>query len=305
MPWPTNSVSVIDVERGSELQRLNVAGTIGITWSADGGCLVGGMHDGSVCIWNAASGSTLRRFIGHEGPVTSVAVSADGRRLASGSMDGAVHLWRLDGTAESKKPLGHDANVLCLHASSSELAFVSASEDKTAIVWDARTGAIRSHLKGHGHSVTCAVLTNANKTVVTGSYNDTIRFWDAMSGEEVASVAGRCLSPTGIALSPDGERLSFATVSGLIQTVHASTRELLSRSRIRPALRTIHLPSSKGPGWHPKVYSKGHETCSAADAAPRGPRPLNKPQVRSTQAGSHSGWRLRTLTMARLSPPED
>ena len=54
-------------------------------------------------LWDLESGAELRRFEGHEGFVTSVAVLPDGRRTLSGSGDfiiagdtiGRIHVFRL------------------------------------------------------------------------------------------------------------------------------------------------------------------------------------------------------------------
>jgi WD40 repeat protein len=63
--------------------------------SADGSRAVSGASDGTVQVWDIASGALLHTLTGHHGEVGAVAVSADGRRAASGSDDGTVRAWDL------------------------------------------------------------------------------------------------------------------------------------------------------------------------------------------------------------------
>ncbi len=49
--------------------------------------------DGTLRLWDLASGETTRQFIGHEKDVLSVAFSADNRHIVSGSRDKTLRLW--------------------------------------------------------------------------------------------------------------------------------------------------------------------------------------------------------------------
>ena len=46
-------------------------------------------------VWDSHTGTLVRSFRGHTGPVSSLAFSPDGQLLVSGSRDGTVKVWDL------------------------------------------------------------------------------------------------------------------------------------------------------------------------------------------------------------------
>ena len=79
-----------DASRPGRAHRLGVEC---VAWSPDGGRLAPASFDGTVRVWDAATGATLAVLEGHTGWVLSVAWSPDGGRLASASFDGTVRVW--------------------------------------------------------------------------------------------------------------------------------------------------------------------------------------------------------------------
>merc|ERR1740130_2404809 len=61
--------------------------------SSDGQFALSGSWDGSLRLWEIASGRTTRRFVGHSKDVLSVAFSVDNRQIVSGSRDKTIKLW--------------------------------------------------------------------------------------------------------------------------------------------------------------------------------------------------------------------
>ncbi len=65
-------------------------------------------EDGTIQLWEVASGQCLRTFQGHTNTVTSVCLSADGSFALSGSNDQALRLWEL----EAHDPVDWDKEAL-------------------------------------------------------------------------------------------------------------------------------------------------------------------------------------------------
>ncbi|RYO77156.1 hypothetical protein DL764_010237 [Monosporascus ibericus] len=128
-------------------------GVNSVAFSGDGSRLASGSTDGTVKVWDAATGACLSTLTGHGDYVRSVAFSADGSRLASGSYDGTVKVWDAATGACLSTLTGHGGQVHSVAFSGDGSRLASGSDDRTVKVWDAATGACLSTLTGHGRLV--------------------------------------------------------------------------------------------------------------------------------------------------------
>jgi len=61
----------------------------------DGRQIVSGSDDGTVRVWDLATGEAARTLTNYGAPVAAVAVTPDGRQIVSGSDDDTVRMWDL------------------------------------------------------------------------------------------------------------------------------------------------------------------------------------------------------------------
>jgi hypothetical protein len=81
---------------GPEVRRLEGHGgwVYAVTFSPDSRLVVSGSSDGTLRLWEVASGAA-RTLEGHGGVVNAVAFSPDGRHVVSGSNDRTLRLWEV------------------------------------------------------------------------------------------------------------------------------------------------------------------------------------------------------------------
>ncbi len=139
-----------------------------------------------------APGAEVRRFEGHQGCVTGLAV-LDEHRFVSCSHDGTLRLWDVESGAELRRLVGHEGPVLSLVRLDSRRV-LSGSADKTIRLWDVETGVELRRFAGHEGGVTCLALMAGR--LLSGSEDRTLRLWDIDAGEELRRVSVAVATPS-------------------------------------------------------------------------------------------------------------
>jgi WD40 repeat protein len=90
--------------------------------------------DGTIRLWDLATGKSLLVLRGHEPGFLVVAVDSDGRRAVSGSADGTVRVWDLE-SGKNIRTLGdHHGAVSDVVLTGDGSSAISCSPDKTLAV---------------------------------------------------------------------------------------------------------------------------------------------------------------------------
>ncbi len=170
-------------------------------------------EDGTVRIWDVATGQSCCPPLGLEGKFCAVAFSPDGKTILTGSRKEA-QLWdRLTGTPLGK-PLRHPSEVWAVAFSPDGKTVLTGGANGAAQFWEVAStkpmGQILRHQDKTGllasvSGIRAVAFSPDGKTVMTGSQYGTIRFWDVTSGKPIGPPLRQECRVFAVAFSPDGK----------------------------------------------------------------------------------------------------
>src|SRR5262249_41630168 len=196
-----------------------------VAFSPDTRTLASGSYDGTVKLWEVATGRERGTLKGHEGAVYSVAFAPDGHTIASGSFDATVRLWNLKTSTLSATLRGHTGFVwsVAFAPNGKRLASgsgiwrekpggKSGSEDGygegDVKVWDLST---RKHTFSQTFStgrVLSVALAADGRTLAVCGPDATVRLWDSATGKPHATLKGHTAKVCGVAFAASGKMLA-------------------------------------------------------------------------------------------------
>jgi WD40 repeat protein len=191
-----------------------------LAFSADGSQLASASGDGTVKLWEVASGKLLTEYIKQQEAIWSMALSPNGKIVASGAGGKVLGIWDIDsGNRESHIiELSGRVQALGIHPSGSLLA--CASGDGKMVIWDIAAAKRRVAFSGQEGGATCVVFSPDGKLLATAGAADfrrpaKVKLWDANSGLALAVLSEHHESVSGLAFSPDGRRLVVSSGWGV------------------------------------------------------------------------------------------
>jgi WD40 repeat protein len=112
-----------------------------VALSAEGRLVVSGGFDGTVRVWDPASGQLPTVLDAQRGGVWSVALRQDGAWVASSGYDGTVQVWDIASGRLVQTLKGHRGGIWGVALSADGRLAVSGCIDGEVRLWDPATGA--------------------------------------------------------------------------------------------------------------------------------------------------------------------
>ena len=187
----------------------------------------GGDYDGSIKLWDIASGKELNTLSGPTDMVTSIAFAPDGSMLAAGSKDGTVRLWKLGSTLPPRAFNGNTGGiageVTSVTFSPDGKTLASGSRDGSIKLWKVSNGRlIYSLVKSVDWAIVYSVAFSSDGSILAAALSPlpdggTIRLWDVATGSEICTLSKHTSSVYSLAFSQNGMLLASGSADGTIR----------------------------------------------------------------------------------------
>jgi WD40 repeat protein/serine/threonine protein kinase len=228
-------IRIWDVEREQTIVTLKgpppvqpMMGAAWFGWSPDGAQLAGGCRDGTVHVWETASGRELHVLRGHKSPVWSVAFDRGGTHLASWAEDGSVKIWDAD-TGQLTAEVVHPGGVRAGAWSPDDKLLASGHGDGTVTVSGTDPGDKIVTLEGHVRGIIRLVWSPDGTRLASASEDFTARIWSVAKGEMVLGPLRHSHEISSLAWEPDGKRLATGSADETVKIWSATTgREIVT-----------------------------------------------------------------------------
>ena len=207
-------------------------GVRSVASSPDGAVIASGGDDGTLVLWDAATGLRMRSVAAHQGApgfkgsprLAGLAFSPGGDRIVTCGWDKAIRLWDSSTLGLVWEEMQEDADgalVSCAFSPDGETIVVTGSDIR---ILDAVDGVFLIGFVGHLASesgrpsaiTTCAFSPDGTR-FVSGGYDGRLIVWDAEDWDQISSLAIPDNRVESCAFSPDGGRIVAADGGGVVR----------------------------------------------------------------------------------------
>jgi WD40 repeat protein len=171
-------------------------------FSSDGNYLEVTGWDGTLKVWQAATGREVLSFRDQKSVILTLSFSPDSGRLAASGIDKKVHVWDLT-TGQQVFAFQGPTQVVGSMSFSPDGKHLTCDSGGVVRAWDLATGRETLQVKGTPES-----YSPGGDRLLTSHDGGTFALWDLAAGQEVLRIGPRMHFWESELRSPDGQRVS-------------------------------------------------------------------------------------------------
>ena len=266
-PQATSKVDKIEVEFRTQEGHAN--GVTSACFAPDGKRVLSASEDGTVKLWDTATGRLVRTFVSRPGWLGPVRFSPDGHRalLVNGQ-----RFWTWDilsgKLVQSLRCRGMGGeHVYLSHNGQSMLV---GRPDRKVDLWDVTQGTLVRTFEGHSKRISAVCLSPDATKALSASEDRSVKLWDVATGRLIHTLSCEPPAPVrSVCFSPDGAQALVASLKSMWLWDVASGRPT----------KTFRVPRQAGLTQSPS------DVCFSADG---------KRLLAGSRAGTLALWELGT-----------
>ncbi|MDI1480392.1 AAA family ATPase [Polyangium sp. y55x31] len=167
--------------------------------------------DGSIMLWDLASGRCEQHFGAGLGRVDACTLVHQGQHLLCGMADGTIAVWDVVAARRVMRIEAHEGAVATCTAAPDGRRLISASNDRSIKIWELGLPESLVARNGHEAPVTECAIAPDGRIAVSASEDGTFKIWDIATGACCATLEGHADLVTVCAISPDGHSVRSFT----------------------------------------------------------------------------------------------
>jgi WD40 repeat protein/transcriptional regulator with XRE-family HTH domain len=195
----------------------------GLAFAPDGTQFASASYDGTVKVWDVASGRCLETFTEHTDRVMLVEWSPDGRTLASCGFDHAIWLREMPACRSRGVLQGHAGIVTDVAFTPDSRTLISGSDDGTVKVWDADSLQCVRTIGGYVTALLDLDWSPDGTRLASGGADMVVTVWDAAGGTPARLLHGHRWMVHGVGWHPGGQVLTSAGLDNRIRVWDVAT----------------------------------------------------------------------------------
>jgi RNA polymerase sigma factor (sigma-70 family) len=246
----------------------------GVAFAPDGKAMAsavdeGSEVDGTVRLWDAASGVETACLRGHKSIVFGLTWSADGKTLVSVGNDGMIFVWDVAARRRRISWEGHPGSMAVAAAISPDgKLLASGGGDRTLMLWDLATGKEVRRLGGDERLVQSVAFSPDGKSLAAASdvpfFNGAVRqdpgvvrLWDVVSGKLRWEKEEETGGATSVAFAPDDKTVASAGNDSAIHIRNVTTGDQVRKIQVPEGRISVECLMSRNGRVPQKGYSCG------------------------------------------------